>query len=488
MTAVASPSGLIKPRTSGMTAALIVGLPVALLLICFLARVGVIDISHTTRASLLFVLLLALMASGMPISIALGLSVLAYLFVLSDVDPKMVGLKLFTSLDRFEIMAIPFFILAGNFLTSGGVAKRMIAFATSMVGHWYGGLGLAGVLACALFAAISGSSVATVVGIGSIMLPAIVQQGYPQRFGAGVIATSGALGILFPPSINLVIYAVATSGMEPHGPDGRIVSSASVGQLFIAALIPGLILATLLGMTTWYRAWRNDYPRMPRASWAQRWRAFRESFWGLFLIILVLGGIYSGLFTPTEAAAVAATYAFVISVFVYKEMSLPEVPRVLLRAASMSAMILYIITNAAVFSWLLTSEQIPQSMAEWMTAQGFGIVAFLFVTNIVLLAAGNFMDPAAITLIMAPILFPMSAVLGINPVHLGILMSVNMEVGLCHPPVGLNLYVAAGITKMGIAELTISVLPWLFVMLLFLVLITYVPAISLWLPHALGML
>jgi len=488
MTTVATSSALAKPRISGMTAALIVGLPVALLLICFLARVGIIDISHTTRASLLFVLLLALMASGMPISIALGLSVLAYLFVLSDVDPKMVGLKLFTSLDRFEIMAIPFFILAGNFLTSGGVAKRMIAFATSMVGHWYGGLGLAGVLACALFAAISGSSVATVVGIGSIMLPAIVQQGYPQRFGAGVIATSGALGILFPPSINLVIYAVATSGMEPHGPDGQTVSSASVGQLFIAALIPGLILATLLGLTTWYRAWRNDYPRMQRANWTQRWRAFRESFWGLFLIVLVLGGIYSGLFTPTEAAAVAATYAFVISVFVYKELSLTEVPRVLLRAASMSAMILYIITNAAVFSWLLTSEQIPQSMAEWMTAQGFGVVAFLFVTNIVLLAAGNFMDPAAITLIMAPILFPMAAVLGIHPVHLGILMAVNMEVGLCHPPVGLNLYVAAGITKMGITELTISVLPWLFVMLLFLVLITYVPAISLWLPHTLGML
>jgi C4-dicarboxylate transporter DctM subunit len=488
MTAVASSSALGKPRISGMTATLIVGLPLALLLICFLSRVGIIDISHTTRASLLFVLLLALMASGMPISIALGLSVLAYLFVLSDVDPKMVGLKLFTSLDRFEIMAIPFFILAGNFLTSGGVAKRMITFATSMVGHWYGGLGLAGVLACALFAAISGSSVATVVGIGSIMLPAIVQQGYPQRFGAGVIATSGALGILFPPSINLVIYAVATSGMEPHGPDGRIVSSASVGQLFIAALVPGLILAVLLGMTTWYRAWRNDYPRMQRANWAQRWRAFRESFWGLFLIVLVLGGIYSGLFTPTEAAAVAATYAFVISVFVYKELPIADVPRVLLRAASMSAMILYIITNAAVFSWLLTSEQIPQSMAEWMTAQGFGVVAFLFVTNVVLLAAGNFMDPAAITLIMAPILFPMSAALGVNPVHLGILMAVNMEVGLCHPPVGLNLYVAAGITKMGIAELTVSVLPWLFVMLLFLVLITYVPAISLWLPHALGML
>ena len=474
-------------RSSPLIATLMIALPIALALLCLAARLDIVSLSQSMRATLLFALLLALMASGMPISIALGLSVLTYLFILSSVDPKMVGLKLFTSIDRFEIMAIPFFILAGNFLTSGGVARRMIAFATSLIGHWYGGLGLAGVVACALFAAISGSSVATVVGIGSIILPAIVQQGYPPRFGAGVIATSGALGILFPPSINLVIFAVATSGMQPRGPDGTIVDSASVGQLFIAGLVPGLMLATMLGITTWYRAWRNDYPRMERASWGECLRAFRESFWGLFLIVLVLGGIYSGLFTPTEAAAMAATYAFFISVFVYKELNLRDVPAVLLKAASMSAMILYIITNAAVFSWLLTSEQIPQSMAEWMTAQGFGIVAFLLVVNIVLLAAGNFMDPAAIVLIMAPILFPMSAALGVHPVHLGILMAVNMEVGLCHPPVGLNLYVAAGITKMGIGELTIAVLPWLGTMLIFLVMVTYIPEIALWLPRVLGM-
>jgi C4-dicarboxylate transporter, DctM subunit len=477
-----------RPRTGDVMAWLIVVTPIALALVCVLARFDIIELSQSMRAALLFAMLLALMATGMPISIALGLSVLTYLFILSSVDPKMVGLKLFTSIDRFEIMAIPFFILAGNFLTSGGVARRMIDFASSMIGHWYGGLGLAGVVACALFAAISGSSVATVVGIGSIILPAIVENGYPPRFGAGVIATSGALGILFPPSINLVIFAVATSGMQPKGPDGNIVDSASVGQLFIAALIPGLILATMLGMTTFYRAWRNDYPRMKRASWGECLRAFREGFWGLFLIVLVLGGIYSGLFTPTEAAAVAAVYAFFIAVFVYKELKFTDVPAVLLKAASMSAMILYIITNAAVFSWLLTSEQIPQSMAEWMTAQGFGIMAFLLVTNIVLLAAGNFMDPAAIVLIMAPILFPMSARLGVHPVHLGILMAVNMEVGLCHPPVGLNLYVASSITKMGISELTIAVLPWLGTMLVFLVMVTYIPEITLWLPRALGML
>jgi C4-dicarboxylate transporter, DctM subunit len=488
MSSVSHVSKTAGPRSAAIISTLIIVVPLALALICVAARLDVIELSQSSRAALLFALLLALMATGMPISIALGLSVLTYLFILSSVDPKMVGLKLFTSIDRFEIMAIPFFILAGNFLTSGGVARRMIDFATTTIGHWYGGLGLAGVVACALFAAISGSSVATVVGIGSIILPAIVANGYPPRFGAGVIATSGALGILFPPSINLVIFAVATSGMQPKGPDGAIVDSASVGQLFIAGLVPGLMLATMLGMTTWYRAWRNDYPRMARASWGECLRAFRDGFWGLFLIVLVLGGIYSGLFTPTEAAAMAAVYAFFIAVFVYKELKFVDVPAVLLKAASMSAMILYIITNAAVFSWLLTSEQIPQSMAEWMTAQGFGIVAFLLVTNIVLLAAGNFMDPAAIVLIMAPILFPMAARLGVHPVHLGILMAVNMEVGLCHPPVGLNLYVASGITKMGITELTIAVLPWLGTMLVFLVMVTYIPEISLWLPRALGML
>src|SRR6478609_8552218 len=325
-------------------------------------------------ALFIFALLFALMLTGMPISISLGLTVLTFLFTMTQVPIESVALKLFTGIENFQIMAIPFFILAGAFLTHGGVARRMIAFATSMVGHWAGGLGLAGVVACALFAAISGSSVATVVGIGSIILPAIVENGYPPRFGAGVIATSGALGILFPPSINLVIFAVATSGMQPRGPTGEIVDSASVGQLFIAGVVPGLMLATLLGLTTWYRAWRNDYPRMPRASWGECLRAFRESFWGIFLIVMVLGGIYAGLFTPTEAAAVAAVYAFTIAVFVYKELKLTDVPRVLLRAASMSAMILYIVTNAAVFSWLLTSEQIPQSMAGWMSAQGFGTV------------------------------------------------------------------------------------------------------------------
>jgi C4-dicarboxylate transporter, DctM subunit len=285
-----------------------------------------------------------------------------------------------------------------------------------------------------------------------------------------------------------VIYSVATGGSVALDPAGHRVLSASVGQLFMAGVVPGLILASMLGATTFYRAWKNDYPRMPRASWAERFVAFRRSVWGLLLIVIVLGGIYSGAFTPTEAAAMSAVYAFVIAVFVYRDMKLSDVPRVLLGSANMSAMILYIITNAVLFSFLMTSEQIPQAMTSWITTSGLSWIEFLLFVNLLLLAAGNVMEPTSIVLITAPILFPVAVRLGIHPVHLGILMTVNMEVGLCHPPVGLNLYVASGIARMGITELTIAVLPWLLTMLIFLVIVTYLPELSLWLPRLLGML
>jgi C4-dicarboxylate transporter, DctM subunit len=440
------------------------------------------------NSALIFGLLIALMLTGMPISIALGLTVLTFLFVMTTVPIEAVALKLFTGIESFEIMAIPFFILAGNFLTHGGVARRMIHFARTMVGHWYGGLGLAAVVACALFAAISGSSPATVVAIGSILLPAMVAAGYPKRFGAGVIATSGALGILIPPSIVMVLYAVATGGSTALNPEGQRVLSASVGQLFMAGVIPGVMLAFLLGMTTFYRAYKNDYPRMQKSTWLERLTALRDSIWGMLLIVIVLGGIYAGLFTPTEAAAVSAVYAFVTAVFIYKDLKLTDIPKVLLASANMSAMILYIITNAVLFSFLMTSEQIPQRMIAWVTASGISWVEFLLFVNLLLLLAGNVMEPSSIVLITAPILFPVAVALGIHPVHLGILMTVNMEIGLCHPPVGLNLYVTSGIARMGITELTIATWPWLLTMLIFLVIVTYVPEISLWLPRVLGML
>jgi C4-dicarboxylate transporter DctM subunit len=419
-------------------------------------------------------LLIALMISGMPISIALGLTVLTFLYTFTQVPIESVALKLFTGIEKFEIMAIPFFILAGTFLTHGGVARRMIRFATSMVGHYYGGLGLSGVLACALFAAISGSSPATVVAIGAILLPAMVKAGYPMRFGAGVVTTSGGLGILIPPSIAMIIYAVSTN--------------SSIGALFMAGVVPGILLALLLGFTTWRIARKNDYPRQPKATWAERGRALRESIWGVLLIVIVMGGIYSGVFTPTEAAAVAAVYAFVVAVFVYKDMRLRDVGKVLLSSANMSAMLLYIITNAALFSFLMSYQHVPEQLAGWMLSQGLGTITFLLMANVLLLAAGNFMEPSSIILILAPILFPIAMKLGIDPIHFGIIMTINMEIGMCHPPVGLNLYVASGITKLGITELTVAVWPWLLTMLVFLVAITYWPALTLWLPRTLGVI
>jgi C4-dicarboxylate transporter DctM subunit len=426
------------------------------------------------NAAIIFVLLMGLMLTGMPISISLGLTVLTFLFGFTTVPLESVALKLFTGIEKFEIMAIPFFILAGNFLTHGGVARRMINFASSMVGHWYGGLGLAGVLGCALFAAVSGSSPATVVAIGSILLPAMTRAGFPKSFGAGVITTSGALGILIPPSIVMVMYSVATN--------------TSVGALFMAGVVPGIALACVLGGVTWYRARKFNYPRLPKATWGERFKAFKASAWGLLLIVIVMGGIYTGLFTPTEAAAMSAVYAFFVAVFVYKDMGLKDVPRVLLSSANMSAMLLYIITNAVLFSFIMTNENIPQALADWMLGHGLGMITFLLACNVILLLAGNFMEPSSIVLIFAPILFPVAIKLGIDPVHFGIVMVVNMEVGMCHPPVGLNLYVASGITKMGITELTVAVWPWLLAMLGFLGVVTYWPALSTWFPRMLGMM
>jgi C4-dicarboxylate transporter, DctM subunit len=301
----------------------------------------------------------------------------------------------------------------------------------------------------------------------------MVKQGFPNKFGAGILTTSGSLGILIPPSIAMVMFSVSTN--------------VSVGSMFIAGIVPGIALAILLGFTTWFIARKNNYPRMPKATGRERWVAFKDSAWGLLLIVVVMGGIYSGIFTPTEAAAMAAVYAFIVAVFVYKDMTLKQIPKVLLDSASMSAMLLYIITNAVLFSFLMTSENIPQAMADWMINQGFGPIAFLLVVNILLLLAGNVMEPSSIILILAPILFPVAIKLGINPIHFGILIVVNMEVGMCHPPVGLNLYVASGITKMGISELTMAVMPWLMTMLVFLGVVTYWPGLTLWLPRLLGM-
>jgi C4-dicarboxylate transporter, DctM subunit len=419
----------------------------------------------------LFASLLSMLAIGLPVAMSLGLaSVLTVLFFESD-SLASLALKFFQTFEHFTLLAIPFFILAGNFLTTGGVAKRMINFAISAVGHLPGGLAIASVLACMLFAAVSGSSPATVVAIGSIVIAGMVKVGYTQSFATGVIVNAGTLGILIPPSITLVIYAAVTE--------------TSVGRLFMAGVIPGILLGLSLMVAIYLAARIKKLPRQPKASWSERLNLFREALWGLLLIAIVLGGIYGGVFTPTEAAAVAAMYAFLCAVFIYRDLHIFEVPRVLLDSSRVTVMLMFIICNAFLFGHVLTTAQIPQEIARMIVEADLSPWHFLLVVNIILLIAGNFMDPAPIVLITAPIFFPTAVKLGIDPIHLGIVYVVNMEIGLVTPPVGLNLFVASGITGMPLTEVVRAAVGWLMILVGFLIVITYIPEISLWLPNLL---
>jgi C4-dicarboxylate transporter DctM subunit len=423
----------------------------------------------TTAA--LFAMLFVFMFLGTPIGVALGLSSLLTILLFGQDSLASLALKLYETSEHFTLLSIPFFILGGAFMTTGGVAKRMIRFAVAVVGHLRGGLAMASVLACMLFAAVSGSSPATVVAVGSIVIAGMVRAGYPKSFAAGVVCNAGTLGILIPPSIVMVVYGATTE--------------TSVGKLFMAGVVPGILLGLLLMVAIYVLATIRDLPRQPRATLSEIVVAGRDSLWGLLLIVIILGGIYGGVFTPTEAAAVAAVYAFLVAVFVYRDIGFRQVPAVLVDASKVTVMLMFIIANALLFAHVLTTERIPQIIAEHIVAWGMPAWGFLIVVNILLLIAGMFMEPTGIILILAPILFPIAEKLGIDPVHLGIIMVVNLEIGMVTPPVGLNLFVTVGITKMSIGEVIRAALPWLSILLAFLVFITYVPQVTLWLPNLL---
>ena len=439
----------------------------------------------------LFITLFVLLMIGTPIAISLGLASLSTILFFSGDDLGSLAAKLFGTMHHYTLMAIPFFILSSAFLSTGGVAKRLIRFATNCVGHFHGGLAMASVLACMLFAAVSGSSPATVVAIGSIVIAGMIRAGYSQDFAAGVIANAGTLGILIPPSIVMVVYAAATE--------------VSVGRMFLAGVIPGLLAGAMLMTAIYITARVKGLPRLPLPTRGEFTASFTDAIWGLMLIGIILGGIYGGVFTPTEAAAVAAVYAYIIAIFVYRDIgplkqgeprgsmlktvtgmvAHKDVIQTMVDGARITIMLLFIISNAMLFAHVLTSERIPQAITEVIIAAGFEPWSFLVVVNILLLLAGNFMEPSAILLIMAPILFPIAMELGIDPIHLGIIMVVNMEIGMITPPVGLNLFVTAGITGMSLMRVVKAALPWLMILLVFLVIVTYVPFVSTWLPNML---
>jgi C4-dicarboxylate transporter DctM subunit len=419
---------------------------------------------------ILFLGLFVFLALGMPVAISLGLTSLITIFFFSQDSLASMSIKLFETSEHYTLLAIPFFVLAGNLMSTGGVARRMVTFAISAVGHMRGGLAIASILACMLFAAVSGSSPATVVAIGSIVIAGMVKNGYTKEFAAGVICNAGTLGILIPPSIVMVVYAAVTE--------------VSVGRLFMAGVVPGLLLGAMLMAAVWWRAGKLQLTPPPKAPLREVLKALRESMWGLALLVIIMGGIYGGVFTPTEAAAVSAVYALLVAVVIYRDIGFKQLPEVFLESSKTTVMLMFIVANALLFAHVLTTERIPQTIAEHIMAVGMSPWMFLMIVNVLLLVAGAFMEPTGVILILAPILFPIASHLGIDPIHLGVIMVVNMEIGMVTPPVGLNLFVTAGVTKMNLMQVTRAALPWLSVLLVFLVMITYIPAITLALPNA----
>ncbi|GAB1057210.1 MAG: TRAP transporter large permease [Shewanella algae] len=457
----------------------------------------------------LFIVLFVCMLLGMPIAIALGFSSMLTILLFSNDSLASVALKLYESTsEHYTLLAIPFFILSSAFLSTGGVARRIIDFAMDSVGHIRGGLAMASVMACMLFAAVSGSSPATVAAIGSIVIVGMIRAGYPEKFAAGVITTSGTLGILIPPSIVMLVYSAATE--------------VSAARMFMAGLIPGLLAGMLIMLAIYIVARIKGLPSLPFPGIRKLSISTAKALGGLMLIVIVLGSIYGGVASPTEASAVACIYAYFIAVFGYRDigplknvawrnpgepivkaigrnlgysllglLKTPadrEIRAVVRDGAKVSIMLLFIIGNAMLFAHVLTTERIPHMIAENIVDMGLPAWGFLIIVNLLLLAAGNFMEPSAILLIMAPILFPIATQLGIDPIHLGIIMVVNMEIGMLTPPVGLNLFVTSGITGKSIGWVIHACLPWLLLLLGFLILITYVPEVSLFLPEYLDSL
>lgn len=417
----------------------------------------------------LFILLFALMLFGVPVAVALGSTTLVTSFIFTDMDLMGIPSKVFDGLNKYTLMAIPMFILAGSLLSKGSSAHRIIEFAKSLVGHLPGGLPIAAILASIIFAAVSGSSPATVAAIGSVMYGAIKQAGYNEQFAIGTIATSGTLGILIPPSIVFIVYGVT--------------ADESIGRLFMAGVIPGLMIGAMMMVGTYILAKRSGFKGVQRASFKEQFLAFKNAFWALLIIVIVIGGIYGGIFTPTEAGAFSVMYAFFVSFFVYKDTKYKDLFKIILDSAQTSSMIFFIIANAMLFAHFLTDEQIPQHITEMIIEANMGPIMFLLIVNILLLLMGQFMEPSSVVMITVPLLLPIGIALGIDPIHLGVIMVVNMEIGMITPPVGLNLFVASGITGLSLKQVIVASFPMTTILLIGLLLVTYIPAISLWLPN-----
>lgn len=410
-----------------------------------------------------------LLLFGLPIFASLALAVAAVFYFVGGMDPLLVPMRMFSGMNNFSLMSIPFFILAAELMRIGGLSDRLIGLARALIGWLPGGLAAAAVMACLMFGSISGSSPATVIAIGSILYPAMVKAGYDKYFSIGLIATAGTLGPIVPPSIALIIYGSVTG--------------TSVGALFAAGLLPAILIGGLLiGYATWFSA-RKGYPRDSLPTFRSILAALRRAAWGLGLPVILLGGIYSGVFTPTESAAAACLYGWFVGAVIYRSISFRETLGVLRNTGLISGPLLLITAGASVFSWLLASSGTPTELAAYVLSSTENPILVLAAFNLILLVAGCFLDSASAIIILAPLMAPIAQELGVHPVHFGIIMLVNLSIGMLTPPVGLNLFVAMGVAKMSLGEVFRATIPTMLLMLVALVCVSYIPVISMLIPN-----
>jgi C4-dicarboxylate transporter DctM subunit len=422
-------------------------------------------------APILFITLIALLLFSLPIGICLGLATMIVMVFVEGTPPMvLLARSVVTGADSFPLIAVPLFILAGDLMQHGGMSRRIVGFANALIGHIRGGLAYVNVLACVFFAAISGSSPATVAAIGSNMIPEMEKVGYTRRFSGALTASSGMIGVMIPPSIPFIIYGVT--------------AEVSIGKLFLAGILPGILFA-LMFMLVARILLRNDKTVQESAttfSGTSVWESFRTSIWALLVPGIILGGIYSGIFTPTEAGAVAVMYAIIIGIFVYRDITFVDLPAILAGSAKTSGTILVLVVMATAFGRLITLARIPTELAAAITSLSDNPIIILLLINLLLLVIGMFMETISSIIIMTPILLPVASALGVDPIVFGVILTVNLAIGFCTPPLGVNLFVASSISKVSIEQLSRAILPFFLGMLILLILITYVPAISLALP------
>ena len=422
-------------------------------------------------AIILFASLMILLALSLPIGFSLAMSALIYLLLGGKIPPEIAIQRMVAAADSFPLMALPFFILSGNIMQGGGISRRLIAFVDSLVGWLTGGLSIVTILSCMFFGAISGSATATTAAIGSVMIPGMKKKGYEPVFAAAVTASSGLLGAVIPPSLMMVTYGTLTG--------------VSVGALFIGGIVPGCILGFAMMVVSYFICKKAGYASDSKFSLALVGKTFKETLWALAMPVIVLGGIYGGLFTPTEAAVVAVIYTLIIAIFVYQEVKLADIPKIFIDSAMVSGGIMLLVCTASLFGWMITMNRIPQQIAELMLSLSDSYIVILFLINILLLIVGCFLESIAAQVILTPILFPLIVKLGVDPLHFGIIVCINICIGTLTPPFGVCLFVASGLTGIPLEKIARRTLPFLAILLAILFILTYLPSVTLFLPNLL---